>query len=370
MTDIPAPVVTDRRRKTRLRLLAVALALLALAAVLTYGASRAVSRSGEAMPLQDIIARQQAQGALYAPLLYDRTFYYKQALYRSRDAGVAILGGKAARSLDGQAFSTPALNLAGLSSLSETAELAQSLFTEKPPQLVVLVPDDAWLEAGRDKENIIRSPAGVTPRIGDGWRLLRAAPVSAWPSMTSGDPRFIGAGALAYAQGYAPDGSYRYSTPPVGAREEETEAPAEAAPSEKQLQRLQSLLVFLKERNIPVIMLAPPQPRLAKTPSVYQNNIHQRLAETARAQEAAFVSPADTSGLDPCEFIAPDAAGPVAWRRILLQAALEHTELRRHLDLAAAGAALARHSGQTTLADSSAEAKAKACGGEEDARER
>ena len=320
-------------------------------------------RSGEYLDLDKIVEQQQkSRDILFAAKLADRTFYYKQEIYRQRKPDIVALGSSRLLSLRQEHFSQPFANLSGMTTLAETAEIANSLFEQSPPKHVILGIDPWWFHPLENKRHISRSGPVRIFLITDLLHALASGRITS--------SAHIGLQARQTGNGYAFDGSYLPQGLFTGVNVPQ-EAGFDAALrqkenatgpflqgsdiSEAQWVRLQELILFLKEKDIAVTILLPPvAPDLTSAFLVdelaYIQKLRWMLQEMTAERNTAFFDYTDgnVTGLSNCEFIDALHPGEIALQRVLLDMAIANSNIRDIVKLADIGYNIATYAGQAS----------------------
>ncbi|HYD17266.1 MAG TPA: hypothetical protein VEF76_02165 [Patescibacteria group bacterium] len=355
------------------------IAPLLLCALYFSFATALLLRSGEYLPLDTIIARQNETGGVYGSAVMMRGFYYKQHLYKLRRPEILSLGSSRVLGFRQQDFSKPFANMGSLSDIEEVIEAAETAFRDRAPQVVIFGIDFWWFHPQAENRAINRSPEDGGIGANDlfqpfNWLVSgRVTPAQAL-QILKGDTKDIGIAGITQQDGTDAAGAHYYTSTVTGAKPPEdfqfrfNLAKVEkgekkyahgAQLSETQWKKLLGLLDFLQRKKIHVVMFMPPMaPRVAqamvKTGGyAYVDSLRQRLAALAAERRLPWFDYHDggPTGTTDCEFVDAHHGGNVVYQRMLLDMAIRDDRLRGYLNLAQIGWNIEHFGGQSSLRD-------------------
>jgi hypothetical protein len=336
-------------------------------------------RSGEYLPLDTIIEKQQKTGGIYGSAVLMRGFYYKQRLYDLRKPDIITLGSSRVLGFRQQDFAKPFVNMGSLSDLEEVVEVAETSFKTHVPKLVILGVDFWWFHPQAENRAINRSPADSGISANDlfqplSWLATGRVTPSQVMTIIGGTSPDIGISGITQQDGFDAAGAHYYTSTVTGARPpedfqfrfnlakvqkgEKKYAHGEIV-SEAQFKKFLGLLDLLKEKKIHVVMFMPPiaervYREMEKTKGYkYVADLRKRLAGIAAERGIPFFDyhAGGPQGTQECEFVDTHHGGNVVYQRMLLDMAVRDAELRGRLNLAAIGWNIEHFGGQSSLRD-------------------
>ncbi len=336
-------------------------------------------RSGEYLPLDTIIEKQQKTGGIYGSAVLMRGFYYKQRLYDLRKPEIITLGSSRVLGFRQQDFARPFVNMGSLSDLEEVIEVAEASFKTHVPKMVILGVDFWWFHPQAENRAINRSPADSGISANDLYQPLnwlgtgRVTAAQAWHILGGTSPD-IGIAGITQQDGFDTAGAHYYTSTVTGSRPpEDFQFALNMAKvkngerkyahgdivSEMQFKKLIGLLDLLNEKKIHLVMFVPPiaervYREMEKTHGYkYVAELRQRLAKVAAERHIPFFDyhAGGPAGTQECEFVDTHHGGTVVYQRMLLDMAVHDAELRGRLNLAAIGWNIEHFGGQSSLRD-------------------
>lgn len=374
----PSASATPRCKKLSKRHRAWIAALLTCTLYFTFAAAL-LHRSGEYLPLDAVIEKQQKTGGVYGTAAPLHRLYYKQRLYDLRKPDIIALGSSRVLGFRQQDFAKPFVNMGGMADLEEMTEAAENAVKTRPPKLMILGVDFWWFHPQAETPVPNRSPAERGISLGDLFRPLhwlatgRVTPSQAWAILRGTSPD-IGITGITRRDGFDAAGAWHDtsivtgSTPPedfqfaasISRAKESRKNYAHAdTVSEMQFNKLAALLDLMDKKKIHVVMFVPPVAErvyreMEKTHGYeYAAALRQRLAALANERHIPFFDyhAGGPAGTQECEFADADHGGTVVYQRMLLDMAVRDAELRGRLNLAAIGWNIEHSGGQSSLRD-------------------
>lgn len=359
--------------------LGLSLPLLLFAAYFAVCAKLLVN-AGEYLSMDETIARLDDTYGYYGPALTQRTFYFKEHLYRHLRPEAAALGSSRALQFRAESFGVPFANIGGMSGLYETDEIARALFAAQPPKLLILGVDFWWFNPANENLHPLRSPGDARMRLAD---LLQPPVWLATGRMTPRDAAAIldgdipdaGISAILRKDGFDRFGAYYYTSIWNGERESDDRNFRTSLSKVKDgtgvfvhgdrisaaaLRTFEDLLDFLAGKNIQVVLFLPPL-----APSVldamekqggyaYMKIAEQKIRALAARRGVPFFDFHDLRGIGSadCEFTDGIHAGQVATDRMLLHMAMDNKNVRKAVKLPETALEITRRAGHaSTLED-------------------
>jgi hypothetical protein len=339
--------------------------------------ARLLKAAGEDLSMEDTIARINDTSGYYGSALSQRTFYFKEHLYRRLQPDVVTLGSSRVLQFRADKFSSSFINLGGMSGLDEADEIARALFATHPPKLLIFGVDFWWFNPVNEHAASLRSPEEAHLRVTD---LLQPPLWLASGKMTFQDAGSILAGkvpnvgitAILRKDGFDRFGAYYYTSSWTGARESEdnqfstTFKRVRAGDglfsygdklSEARWKKFEDLLDFLDSHGIKTVLFAPPL-----APSVldamnkqrtyaYEPLMRERLEKTALRRGLPFFDFHDLRaiGSSDCEFTDGLHGGQIAYDRILMRMAVSNVDIRKIVKLPDIAAEIQKFAGHSSV---------------------
>lgn len=356
-------------------------AIVLLAACMLYVglAATLLWRSGEYLPLDTLIQKQQETGGIYGPAVFMRDFYYKQRLYELRRPDIAAFGSSRVLGFRQQDFSKSFVNMGGAGELQDMMEAVDSALKIHVPKLVILGVDFSWFHPQAGSTPIHRGAVDRGISTNDllqplKWLATCRVNLRQMLMILRGNSPDIGIAGITQQDGYDAAGAYdetstitgmlppedfqfRLSTTKVE-KSEKKFAQSEAL-SDAQYKKFLGLVDLLLEKKIHVVLFMPPiaervYREMDKTPGYkYVTELRSRLAALAAQRDIPFFDyhAGGPQGTQECEFKDALHGGTVIYQRMLLDMALRDSELRGRLNLAAIGWNIEHFGGQSSLRD-------------------
>lgn len=371
---------TSSSERSKLKLFYIGLIVpLVICALYFSLATLLLLRSGEYLPIDTILEKQEKTGGIYGSAVQMRGFYLKQHIYQRRKAEIVALGSSRVLGFRQQDFSRPFANMGSLSELDEVIEAAQTAFKERAPKIVILGVDFWWFLPQAENRAINRTPEDAGIAANDlfqplNWLLTgRVTPAQAW-RIIDGDSSDIGIAGITQQDGTDAAGAHYYTSTVTGAKPpedfrfqfngakvdkgEQKYAHADHL-SEKQWGKLLRLLDLLQQKKVHVVMFVPPIAeriiqKMNKTDAYgYVAEFRQRLAAVAAERKLPFFDyhNGGPTGTTDCEFIDTHHGGTVVYQRMLLDMGVHDPDLRGVLNFAQIGWNIEHFGGQATLRD-------------------
>ncbi len=379
MSPVRSSSTSSSEHKNLRRFYLGLIAPLLVCALYAAFATALLLRSGEYLPLDAIIEKQEKTGGIYGSAVLMRGFYYKQRLYDLRKPEIVTLGSSRVLGFRQQDFAKPFVNMGGLSDLEEVIEITESSFKTHAPKMVILGIDFWWFHPQAENRAINRSPADSGISANDLFQPLnwlatgRVTWSQAWNILRGTSPD-IGIAGVTQQDGFDAAGAHYYTSTVTGSRQpedfqfalnmakvkkgEKKYAHGDTL-SELQFKKLGELLDLLQEKKIHVVMFVPPiaervYREMEKTHGYkYVTELRARLATLAAARHIPFFDyhGGGPAGTQECEFVDTHHGGTVVYQRMLLDMAVHDAELRGRLNLAAIGWNIEHFGGQSSLRD-------------------
>jgi hypothetical protein len=347
--------IRKRPGKEKRFFIGVAAPLLALGLFVAMNAAL-LWRSGEYMPVGDILTRIEKTGGLYGPAVLANTYWLKQQIYRHRDADVAALGSSRVLQFRKDYFTASFANLGNMHNLDQVLQMAESVLMERKPKLLLLAVDFWWFNPSYESDEFTTTPPGQGMAIADlfdaaGWLFKgKLSPADIWHILAQDTPN-VGITAIARGDGFDAWGSYYNDSLVTGVTEHRDAKFAlnlgyiaegkqrftrAAAPDRKKLQKFARLLRELRRANIETVVFIPPlAPAVIDEMAKHRKwfaYVQPALAEVEKqAREAGFsfysFHDPRTFGSGNCEMLDGVHAGPVSYARLLRKMAEDNAAL-------------------------------------------
>lgn len=310
-------------------------------------------RAGEYRSMDEIVERQMAQGGLYNSAIEQTSFGYKQALYTKTKPRIAALGSSRVMQFQGEAFNTSFVTMGGAAGgLLELQKAIEEMLAGHEPDLLMVGLDfwwfcDSYIEPASGMANR-RFLTQVKPRLSHllepyKWLLAgKIRPVQIGQVLAAA-PRHQGVAPIIRGDGYDVHGAYHYvqTTSQPASPDETFNWDRERAErgdrtysfcdkvSSERWEEFEKAVRLLEDTNINFILFLPPL-----APDIYaylKNSGRHGYIEGLRQRLAEYKYPVydyhdpDILGGDPCEFIDALHAGPIFYRRILLDMAMRES---------------------------------------------
>ncbi len=371
---------TSSSERRNLRKFYIGLIVPLLVCALYFGfATLLLLRSGEYLPLDTIIEKQEKTGGIYGSAVLMRGFYFKQRLYDLRKPDIITLGSSRVLGFRQEDFSKPFVNMGSLSDLEEVIEVAQTSLKTHLPELVILGVDFWWFHPQAENRAINRSPADSGISANDlfqplNWLATGRVTLPQAATILGGNSPDIGIAGITQQDGFDAAGAHYYTSTVTGSRPpEDFQFAVNTAKvkkgekkyahgdivSEAQYKKFLGLLDLLQEKKIHVVMFMPPiaervYREMEKTHGYqYVAELRKRLAALAASRNIPFFDyhAGGPAGTQECEFIDTHHGGTVVYQRMLLDMAVHDAELRGRLNLARIGWNIEHFGGQSSLRD-------------------
>ena len=339
-----------------------------------------LTQAGEYLPMKEVVRKLEKTGGVFGSGLHSQAFWYKQATYRHFKPEITLLGSSRALLMRQEQFNAPFVSLGMMRSIDEEAELAYSLFDEHAPKLLMFDMDYWWFherfETFRPKRT--DDPAEVSlyelfKTIK--WTISGKLPLGKIPHIISVKSPHLGMMGIIKGEGFDAHGSFWYHSSLTGdAEHKDPRFSATLAKlhsddmafargpdiSEKQWKTFEDLMLWLKAKDIKVILFIPPlaptvfQAMEAEPPGsfAYIDALRVRTKKLVAAHGFSFFDFHDsmgTIGSDNCEFVDGIHGGIVTYTRMLLHMAERHANLRAYTDVNAMRQEISTHKGHASL---------------------
>ncbi len=336
-------------------------------------------RSGEYMPLDDIIAKQAKTGGRFGSAVLMRSYYFKQRLYKAVMPEVTTLGSSRVLGFRQEDFSKPFINLGSLSDLEEVSEVADAMLKIKAPALLILGVDFWWFHPNSENRVINRSPEDAHIEANDlfqpfSWMLSGRLKMKHIADILRGDSPDIGIGGISYQDGFDAAGAHYYTSIVTGqkapedfkfavnigkVRNSDRKYAHSDVISEIEWQKMLDLLDKLHAAGTHVLVFIPPlaTPIYREMSKVggyaYVAEFRKRLKAAAEKRGMPFFDyhEGGPPGSTDCEFVDGHHGGTLIYQRMLLDMATKDAELRGRLKLAGIGWNIEHYGGQASLLD-------------------
>lgn len=267
----------SHRKKTARFFKGVIIPIAVLCAIVGICAS-VLYRAGEYMPIQEVARKVSTSGGVFGSALHSHAYWYKIEVYRRIKPKIAVLGSSRVLLIRPEHFNESFANLGLMSSLDEELEMAQALFDDHAPDILLLEAPWWWFHGAPAASSTKRSPEIVKPDFSELSQPIR------W--LFSGRLKFadivriifsaspsVGLTGIIQDQGFDAFGSYRYKAPLIGqiessdkkfqgtvyAKKHGDKAFLGAKhPSKAQWKKFIALLDYLQARKIQVHFFIPP----------------------------------------------------------------------------------------------------------------
>ena len=336
-----------------------------------------LTRAGEYSTMTEIVKTIKDTNGIYGPALYETTFWYKKEIYQQYPPNIAALGSSRVLQFRADRFKDPFINLGSMRSLDEVIEILKDLFTDAPPEILLLGIDFWWFRPQAEDEKFNRSPEHPRIRLIDLFEPLRwlardKLQLRDIGAILSATTPHLGIAGISRQDGFDVHGSYHYTSTFTGrvpnydwkflntlTRIENGDRVFghSAKISEKQWKKLEDLLADLAKRKIKVILFMPPLAPIAvdaikAAPSSYGyvTHVRDRLPRLAAKYNMPYADFHDLrpQGSHDCEFLDGVHGGEIAYDRILLALSNEKTPLAEKLDLSRITKSIETHKGRVT----------------------
>jgi hypothetical protein len=346
------------------------------------GSELLLVRSGEYLDLDTVVERLGTTHGVYGTALSDRTWDFKQRLYRHIRPKVVAVGSSRVMQFRQEDFSVPFVNLGGGDLDVITAE-TENLFRDQKPDLIIMGVDFWWFHG--DGGGLPAVPAATSAgerhvSMADRfmpvtWMFSGKLGFSSILRILSGSSPDIGVTGVVRGDGYAADGSYRNAAEVQGKfpsddyRFSATQKKIAAGTknyataggfSDDQWKRFSGLLDFYRAQGIPTVLFLPPMSQtaldmMAKSGNyAYVDQVRLRLPALAAQYGMRFFDDHEPKplGATDCEFFDAHHGGPVVYKRILLDMANNVPEVESIAAVPALKQDIARFAGHaSTLAE-------------------
>jgi hypothetical protein len=352
---------------------------LLLAAAYFSASARLLESAGEYLPMEEVISKISDTYGYYGPALAQKTFYYKEHLYRRVKPEAAALGSSRVLQFRGESFRVPFTNIGGMSGLEETIEIAHDLFPANAPRLLILGVDFWWFNPANDGIKPKRSPEDARMTVADllqpaAWLVTGKISPGEATDIVSGDIPDVGISAITRKDGFDRFGAYHYTSLWTGDRESDDAHFKNSLgridkgagvfihggkASEAGLKKFAAFLDELAAKKIHVVLFLPP---LAPTVLdamgknggyAYMHPAEKAVRDMALRRKIPFFDFHDIRALDSndCEFTDGIHAGQAATDRMLLRLAIGDGEVRKAVRLPETAAEILRGKGRASLLD-------------------
>ena len=332
--------------------------------------SAVLTRSGEYLSIEKTVEKLDRTHGLYGSALYQRTFYFKEEIYKFYKPEVVPLGSSRVLQFRQDYFTKPFINLGTISSLDEAMETGRNIFPEHTPQKMILGLDFWWFHPSREEIFIPRSERDATLTLSDmlepaTWLVsgkLRFSDV--FHLLTSETPH-AGIAAVSRGDGFDRFGSYFYTSIYTGRKKSQDINFANTLEkmktgegvlvhgdtvSESRWAAFEALVNYYQSLGIEMVIFLPPIPPMvlqAMNDSGdygYVDTLRPRLAAFAKERDIPVFDFHDMQryGSGDCEYYDGVHGGENTYNRILLHMALKNGMVRDVVDLPKLGWAIRR----------------------------
>lgn len=335
-----------------------------------------LQRAGEYRDMDEVVTRQIENGGLYNSALEQMSYGYKQALYRHVKPAVVALGSSRAMQFQGEIFTVPFVTLGGAASgFYELEKSLRQMLSVHKPELVIVGLDfwwfnDAYAEPAKDaaarrfqEKFDVRLEHLVEPYI---WLVEGKLTPSVFLSVLKESPKHQGIAPIAKGDGYDAHGAYHYVSEALSVPEKPYDWDRRRMESgermyatgddisEDRWQQFDGIVRMLEGENIKFILFLPPMSPVGyeflknSGRHDYIEKLRQRLS-SYRYHVYDYHDP-ETLGGNACEFVDAFHAGPIFYRRILLDLAMqENSPLAPYVDVNRIFEDIKMHQGHATL---------------------
>ncbi len=338
--------------------------IIPLAAFALYAAfaTALLLRAGEYWPMEKVVVKQLETKGIYGSALYERTFLYKQTLYRHSQPEVAALGSSRVLQFRDDVFSKPFFNIASMHNIDEGTEMVDALFEAHAPKILLLGVDVWWFHPVYGEDVQYRSPDAPSIRAYDLMQPInwistgKTGPGDIFRILAGTSPN-IGISGITQGNGFDIDGSNHYTAiltgetrsydikfkDTLGKIKKGTKFFSHSDKmSETHWKKFEALIEKLHKKKIHIVLFLPPLPPSALTAMekegknyAYIKEVRQRLYTLGKKFSYPVFDYHDTRtlGATDCEFVDGLHGGEIVYNRMLLNMALNDKKLRNVLNL-------------------------------------
>ncbi|TAL28021.1 MAG: hypothetical protein EPN97_15505 [Alphaproteobacteria bacterium] len=363
-----------KKTKNRKWLLSFLAAPVLAGLAIFWACTTVLNHAGEYASPDDIIDRLTATNGVYGPAVSLRVPAFRQRLYERVTPKAVAIGSPRIDQIQADDFSVPFINFSGAESLDDLQRLCTALSEKSKPELLILAVDFWWFlgDAPAAPEMEYKEKPGMADILKvASWYMTGELQGNDTKAILSGKSPNVGIGGILHGDGYDRSGAYVYASLLTGAQpapdSKFEDSLGSIAHGEKifrwgddinatQWQKFTALLDFVKQHDLPAILLLPPvapdvlDAMAARGKYGYIEGLRLKISEAAASYRLPLFDDHDIRFADgtSCEFIGGAHGGAVVYKRVLLDMAVKNPGIREKLNLPGIGWGIEHFKGQAS----------------------